>query len=84
MKVGLGLVYVMLELELARMERVMRIMLMAQTLGIRGVSGLFGLAEVGVVRTEFPERRYRPLLISGVEAAAALAAWVGGEQGAKC
>ena len=74
----------MLELELARTERVIRIMLMAQTLGFRGVSDLFGLGEVGVVRTEFLERRYRPLPISGVEAAAALAAWVGGEQEAKC
>ena len=36
MKVGLGWVYVMLEVELARMERVMRIMLMAQTLGSVG------------------------------------------------
>ena len=36
MKVGLGLVYVMLELELARMERIMRIMLMVQTLRFSG------------------------------------------------
>ncbi len=40
MKVGLGLVYVRSKLELSRMERIMRIMLMAQTLGFRGVSGL--------------------------------------------
>ena len=36
------------------------------------------------MRTEFLERRYRLLLVSGVEAAVALVAGVGGEQGAKC